>query len=73
MRRFCAIVFFLASALVLHSQGIPTGEVGVGDPFIYADSRSGWYYLYRSATDGGPRGGVEVLKSCDLQTWDGPF
>ena len=55
------------------AQGIPSHEVSVGDPFIYADASSETYYLYRSSSAHAPLGGVEMLKSRDLQTWDGPY
>jgi arylsulfatase A-like enzyme/GH43 family beta-xylosidase len=58
--------------------GIATADLRIRDPFVYADSATQTYYLYRQmangrldGTKGGPRG-VEVFQSKDLKTWTGP-
>src|SRR5690625_6386437 len=56
---------------------IPTEEIRIRDPFIYADSSSRLYYMYaqidnRLSGKGGPDRpkGVEVYISTDLQNWE---
>lgn len=52
------------------------GEIYVRDPFVLTEQESGTYYLYRSASTQWDEkqvlGGVEVFKSKDLKTWEGP-
>ena len=51
-------------------------DIYIRDPFIMPDHEKGIYYMYRTSTstfaDGKERGGVEVFKSKDLKTWEGP-
>ena len=51
-------------------------DINIRDPFIMPDHEKGIYYMYRTSTsafaDGKERGGVEVFKSKDLKTWEGP-
>ncbi|WP_080902632.1 glycoside hydrolase family 43 protein [Parabacteroides sp. Marseille-P3160] len=54
----------------------PISEIHIRDPYILADAKTKTYYMYRSAgmrnNEGKMLGGVEVLKSKDLKTWEGP-
>ena len=51
-------------------------DIHVRDPYILADPTTRTYYMYRSSSadngKGKQLGGVEVLKSKDLKTWEGP-
>lgn len=65
-------VLFVTSAL---AKTITLDELNIRDPFIVADKATGCYYLYKSAStteNGRSYGGVEVFKSKDLKTWQGP-
>ena len=51
-------------------------EIPIRDPYIMPDKKSGYYYMYKSATvntSGKSLGGVEAYKSRDLKNWEGPF
>lgn len=69
--------FFLSFLLCIGSMFIvsaqqKTEDIYIRDPFVFADESTGTYYMYRTATDANGYGGVEVFKSKDLKTWDGP-
>ena len=46
-------------------------DIRIRDPFILPVPETGYYYMYRSSSNG-ELGGVEVFKSRDLKEWDGP-
>lgn len=57
-------------------KGHRLADIPVHDPFVFADSRSGTYYLYSGAAprlNGVDRHGVLVYKSTDLEEWEGPY
>jgi beta-xylosidase len=65
----------LTAALALgQTATIKTEEIRVRDPFIYADAKSGTYYLYAQAQNRAGSGyqGVEVYTGTDLKTWNAP-
>ena len=66
---------WLSSVSVL-AQSLTFADINIRDPFILPDYNSKTYYMYRSSDTDGPNGktlgGVEVFKSKDLKTWDGP-
>lgn len=51
-------------------------DIYIRDPYILADSKTQTYYMYRSSStqgkNGNTLGGVEVFKSKDLKSWEGP-
>ena len=51
-------------------------DIYIRDPYILVDARTSTYFLYRTSSvttnDGNVLGGVEVLKSKDLENWEGP-
>ncbi len=51
-------------------------DINIRDPFVLVDTANKCYYMYRTAMvsfpDGHKVGGVEVLKSKDLQHWEQP-
>jgi beta-xylosidase len=53
---------------------LKTEEIRVRDPFIYADAKTGTYYLYAQTENRADSGyqGVETYTSKDLKTWDAP-
>ncbi|NQX58203.1 glycoside hydrolase family 43 protein [Paenibacillus qinlingensis] len=57
-------------------KGLQLSEIPAHDPFIFADSLNGLYYLY---TGGSPRlhrmesYGVLTYKSTNLREWEGPY
>lgn len=57
-------------------QSYDLEDIYIRDPYILADSESGWYYLYRTSSsknaDGVAIGGVELFRSRDLKKWTGP-
>lgn len=76
---FSAVIPFFLAAQESNDSLIPTEEIRIRDPFIYADSSSGLYYMYaqidnRLSGKGGPDRpkGVEVYISADLQNWESP-
>lgn len=70
---FIALCWLMTTTAI---AGIITlDDLNIRDPFILADKHTGCYYLYRSAStseNGKSYGGVEVYKSKDLKTWQGP-
>ena len=72
------ILFFIIAinALPLCSQTVKKlSEIPIRDPYIMPDKKSGYYYMYKSAsvnTSGKVMGGVEAYKSRDLKNWEGP-
>jgi len=53
--------------------GLASGaNVSVQEPFILADRASQTYYLFTAASTLGSPGGVEMYKSPDLISWEGP-
>jgi beta-xylosidase len=57
-------------------KGLLLSDIPAHDPFVFADSRNGFYYLY---TGGSPRihgmesYGVLTYKSTNLTEWEGPY
>lgn len=82
--RYFTFLFSLLSPILLLSQPadkttIPTEEIRIRDPFIYADREEKLYYMYaqidnRLSGAGGPDRpkGVEVYVSRDLENWTHP-
>lgn len=82
--RYFTFLFSLLSPILLLSQPadkttIPTEEIRIRDPFIYADREEKLYYMYaqidnRLSGAGGPDRpkGVEVYVSRDLENWAHP-
>lgn len=69
------LIAFLSILLAGFSMSSkPLSEIVARDPFIYADVKSGWYYLYKQKplSPESPTGGVEIYKSRDLMDWEGP-
>ena len=52
-------------------------DIYIRDPYILTDTKTNTYYMYRSAGSknqkGESVGGVEVFKSKDLKSWEGPY
>lgn len=46
-------------------------EIHIRDPYIMPEAKSGYYYMYKSASI--EVGKVEVYKSKDLKNWEGPI
>lgn len=63
-----------ASLLTAHAAPLRTADIRVRDPFIYADAKSGTYYLYAQAANRKGSGfqGVEVYTSTNLIDWAAP-
>ncbi len=75
MKKTLFFAFCWLSAATAFANVITLDDLNIRDPFILADKQSGFYYLYRSAStsENGKRyGGVEVYKSKDLKSWEGP-
>ena len=71
--------YLLLSAFIsftLNSQQVwQAADLRIRDPFIFADSASGTYYLYRSGRaeiNGSMQNVVDVFTGKDLKTWNGP-
>jgi len=61
----------------VHSQNWDLHDIRIRDPFVLADPATETYYMYaqmdnRLNREGDDRG-VEVYKSKDLQSWQGPY
>ena len=76
-------IILLAGLLIACNMGLKAQDktlsiqdVYIRDPFILVDTSSCIYYMYRTAMfthpDGHKTGGVEVLKSKDLEHWSQP-
>lgn len=85
MRTTCSsfsllVILFACACLAVNAQKAATqqsiADIHVRDPYILADAKTHTYYMYRSSSadngKGTQLGGVEVLKSKDLKTWEGP-
>ena len=76
---FCLLAFLsVATVQSVRSQTtLELTDICIRDPYILPDAKSKTYYMYRSAptTDaaGKVTGGVEVWKSRDLNSWEGPI
>ena len=73
-------LFMLLAASLAAQQtpktGMKLGDFNLHDPFVLAHQPTHTYYLYNGAPralTGGTADGVEVYKSKDLDTWDGPY
>lgn len=79
------ILLFIALFCSFYSQSLDSQnsvklqsikEILIRDPYILADSKTQTYYMYRSASTRGENGktlgGVEVFKSKNLKSWEGP-
>src|SRR5690554_590998 len=69
MRNILSTLFLFLHIGVVSLYGQTTKklpDINIRDPYIVADTTSGYYYMYKSA------GGVEVYKSKDLKEWKGP-
>ncbi|MDR1860638.1 MAG: glycoside hydrolase family 43 protein [Bacteroidales bacterium] len=73
----------IAACFLLPAQPLPAqpttkelADIHVRDPYILPVAKTGWYYLYKSASvtseSGITVGGVEAWKSKDLVNWEGP-
>lgn len=65
--KWCAAVFAVAMA-----AGADVSDIAVSDPSVLAVRESKTYYLYSATAPLGSPGGVQMSKSKDLITWDGP-
>jgi Beta-xylosidase len=76
MKKFFLLFCFVLSSLSGINASTPIGDIYIRDPFILADSATGFYYMYCSSTvpagDGSNCGGVAVYKSGDMKNWTGP-
>lgn len=70
-------LFLIVGLLPLSGQTLKKlSEIPIRDPYILPDKKSGYYYMYKSAsvnTSGKALGGVEAYKSRDLKNWEGPL
>lgn len=73
---FLALAFFVQFAQA-QPQVQSIADIYIRDPYILPDTKTGTYYMYRSASTkndkGELMGGVEAFKSKDLVNWEGPL
>lgn len=64
----------LAAAAAAQTATLKTADIRVRDPFIYADPKTGTYYLYAQAANRKGSGfqGVEVYTGTNLTEWTPP-
>jgi beta-xylosidase len=74
MKHLPLLSCLLAAAALGEPSAIPTGDIRVRDPFIYADAKTGTYFLYVQSENraGSDYKGVEIYTSKDLKTWTPP-
>ena len=71
-------LLLVVSAPVLYGQEHvqPLSDIHIRDPYILPDAQKGIYYMYSSTApnpfDFTTLAGVQVYKSKDLKTWEGP-
>ncbi|MDR6550041.1 family 43 glycosylhydrolase [Paenibacillus qinlingensis] len=69
-------VYHLTCDVAQPQQGHRLADIPAHDPFIFADSRTGTYYLYTGASPrlhGLERYGIITYKSMNLTEWEGPY
>ena len=71
---FAYLITLVTASVFGQSATIKTEDIRVRDPFIYADAKSGTYYLYVQAANraGSDFQGVEVYTSTNLNDWTAP-
>ena len=71
-----AFILAASTAAVASAATTELENIRIRDPFILTDNKTGQYYMYRTsdsiAADGQVFGGVEMFRSKDLRTWEGP-
>ncbi len=71
-----AFILAASTAAVASAATTELENIRIRDPFILTDNKTGQYYMYRTsdsiAADGRVFGGVEMFRSKDLRTWEGP-
>lgn len=69
-----AILLFLTGGLLpVCGQSMRNiSDIPLRDPYIVADAKSGYYYMYYSSSIDGV-GSVEACKSKDLKNWEAPI
>ena len=74
MKHLPLLSCLLAMAAAGQPAAIPTEDIRVRDPFIYADAKTDTYFLYAQAKNRAGSGyqGVEIYTSKDLKTWTPP-
>ncbi len=72
-------LFFISFPYIIYAQSniLKLTDIHIRDPYILADNKNEIYYMYKSSSTKDPtgeaKGGVEVYKSKDLLTWEGPI
>lgn len=71
---FVCLIALATTSLFGQSATIKTEDIRVRDPFVYADTKSGIYYLYVQTENraGSDFKGVEVYTSTNLKDWAAP-
>jgi GH43 family beta-xylosidase len=76
MRKLFCLIAIISSIILTAQQKWNSSQLRVRDPFILADSTTKTYYLYNASSlrkVSASIKGVDVYKSKDLATWEGPY